>query len=149
MVLCKNRQVDQWDKIESRAIEPCVYSQQFFDKSTKAIQCRRDNVFQQIVLEPLDRHMQKKWTLTNTLYIYTNWLKMNHWAKYRTWNYKISKRKMREKPLWFGIRQRFLRYDTKIMIRKRKIKKCDFTNIQNFCPLFLFCILTQGHAYWF
>ena len=73
----KDRNIDQWNKIESLEINPRTYGHLIFDKGGKNIQWRKQSP-QQVVLEKLVNYTQKneiRTLLTRNTKINSKWIK--------------------------------------------------------------------------
>ena len=131
----KDRNIDQWDKIESPDINPRTCGHLLFDKGDKNIQWTKDNLF--------NKWCWENWSTTckrmNLEHFLTSYTKINSkWTKdlnVRPESIELLEEKQKQAKTLSDINQRSVLYDPppRILEIKAKINKWDLIKLKSFC----------------
>ena len=129
----KNRYIDQWNRIESPEINPCIYGQLIYNKGAKNIQWIKDSLFNKWCWESWTTICKKNETRSLSHIIHQSQFKMDWRLKCKTWNHKTPTRKCREKVSWHWFVQWFLHMTPKAQATNTKTDKWNCIELKSFC----------------
>ena len=129
----KNRNIDQWNKIDSPEVNPCTYGQLIYDKGGNDIQWRKDSLFNKWFWEnwtSICKRMKLEHSLTPDTKINSKWI--------RHLNVRPDTTKLLEENIGrtlFVINHSKIFFDPplRVMEIKTKINKWVLMKLQSFC----------------
>ena len=136
MVPHKNRNIDQWNRIENPERRICTYSQFIYDKGGKMIQCWEDSLFNKRCWEKWTATCKKKMKLDHSLTPYTK--RSSKWIKdlnARPDTIKLSEENIGRTLSNINHSNIFSNPSPRIMEIKAKINKWGLPKLKNFCTV--------------
>ena len=129
----KDRNIDQWNKIESPEINPCTYVHLIFDKGDKNIQWRKNNLFNEWCWENWSttcRRIKLEYFLTPYTKINSKWIKD---LNVRPEIIKLLEENIGKTLSDINHSRILSGPPPRVMEVKAKINKLDLTKLKSFC----------------